>query len=249
MRLDFDIGANKGDYTAWLLASGSDRVIAVEANKKEAEKLEQRFSGLTIRMSDGSEIPRVVVVNKAVSDTLGPPIDFYVCPECDGISTTDEFWRTQSRFSMINAGIEGDASLSGYRTWVKESVEVITIDKLVMLYGEPKHIKIDIEGSENKAIRGMNRDYGMLQFEWVEEKLDEIIQSVLHLAKIGYHLFGALHGDQPDLMPGQFMDAAHTIRFLKQVCIPERKKLWGMLYCCRTSDFVWQPADTHIRKQ
>ena len=126
MKMYFDIGANKGDYTESLLNSGADMVICVEPNISQVINLKRRFSP-----------QNVIIINKAVSNVITPAIPFYICPECDVVSTCDEQWRTDSRFSQPD------------RTWLMQMVDVTTIDELVGLFGIPIHIKLDVEGYAN----------------------------------------------------------------------------------------------------
>jgi FkbM family methyltransferase len=212
MKMYFDIGANKGDYTEYLFSIGAEKVVCIEANPQQAINVTSRFGN------------RVIVVNKAVSNVMGPQIPFYVCPECDVVSSADEQWRTNSRFSQPD------------RNWVRTMVDVITIDELVNQYGIPTHIKLDVEGYEYMALVGMTKNYCQLRFEWSEEKIDEMILSLQHLISIGYTAFGVMAGDTYHMQPDEYMSGEDMIEFLRGKCDPQRKELWGMLFCLRDGD-------------
>lgn len=207
MNLYFDIGANKGDYTEYLFSIGADKVICVEANKNLAENLKQRFYNRNI-----------VVINKAVSN-VKENIDFYICPECNGVSTCDEQWRTNSRFSQPT------------RTWIKTSVETISIDNLIEQYGVPEHIKIDVEGYEYNAILGMSKNYTAIKFEWAEEKYIDILKILKYANSLGYLYFGFTNTDTFDIHPEYFYDYKDFKIVLENMIVPERMDLWGMIYC------------------
>lgn len=212
MKMYFDIGANAGDYTQYLLSNGAEKVICVEANPYQAINLRKRFIG-----------QNVIIVNKAISDIEGK-IDFYICPECDVVSTCDEQWRTNSRFSQPD------------RNWVKIEAETISIDKLIEEYGIPTHMKIDVEGYEYHALLGMTKNYCQLRFEWSEEKQKEIILSIEYLMKIGYSYFGVMIGDDFNSVITEYITGEDIIEYIKTECIPSRKDLWGMIFCLTEND-------------
>jgi len=211
MNLYFDIGANKGDYTKYLFSIGAEKVICVEANAYQAKNIDKRFGN------------SVTVINKAISNNSGS-IKFYICPECDVVSSCDEQWRTNSRFSQPD------------RNWVETTIDTITIDELVKLYGIPEHIKVDVEGYEYKALLGMTQNYSQVRFEWSEEKMEEIVLTLEHLIKLGYNTFGVIAGDTYHIQPDEFMSGEDMIQFMKDKCDPSRKELWGMIFCLRNED-------------
>jgi len=209
MKLYFDIGANSGEYTDMLINTVDyyNSIICVEANPYIIEKLKNRFIGNS----------KVKVLNKAVSSEVGK-VDFYVCTNCDVISTCDTDWISNSRFS-------------GNTSWVKVEVETISIDDMVLTYGIPEHIKIDVEGYELNVIKGMTKNYGsQIRFEWAEEKLDDIIEIVGYLSSLGYTKFGYMLQDKYDGYPSEFFTIDDFIKMMNSMCIPSRKNLWGMIF-------------------
>lgn len=213
MKMYFDIGANKGDYTENLLNSGADMVICVEPNIHQVMNLKRRFSS-----------QNVTIINKAISNIIGPAIPFYICPECDVVSTCDEQWRTDSRFSQPD------------RTWLMQMVDVTTIDELIALFGIPVHIKLDVEGYEYKALLGMAKNYCQIRFEWAEEKGAELILSIKRLETLGYTTFGVMAGDTFHSIPDEFMDANDIVEFLNGKMDRSRKELWGMIFALSETD-------------
>jgi FkbM family methyltransferase len=228
-QLYFDIGANKGEYTQFLLTgelplhmavqpcatkaeekfvytpSTSATVIAVEASKTECAGLSIRFSGTN-----------VVVINKAISNVTNQALDFYVCSENE-LSTADDFWRTSSRFAHRG-------------TWTKTVVQTITIDGLVEQYGVPQNIKLDVEGYEYMALQGMTKPYCPIKFEWAEEKVDELLLSIKHLADVGFRFFGATHGDNFDQRPTQMGTEVDLLYTFEELLRLEQQKMWGMCF-------------------
>ena len=126
----FDIGANRGDATIAGLQLGYD-VIALEPAPKIYFELVKNFI----------YEPRVKPLKYAVSDKDNDVVTFYECVE-DGLSTLNIDWLTKE--GMPYYGKE-------YRS---VSVNTITIDTLVGMYGEPHLMKIDVEGLQESVIRG-----------------------------------------------------------------------------------------------
>jgi FkbM family methyltransferase len=200
MKIAFDIGANKGEYVDFFLSKAFDKVVAVEANPLMIEFLKDKYA------TDS----RVEVVGKAISDVAGQTIDFWVCSDT-GISSADLSWSTIGRFSRD----------PNYK-WEKIQVRTTTIDQLVLLYGAPNHIKMDVEGYESVALRGMSLAYCPVRFEWEEEKIDELEQSLYHMKEIGYYYFGIVTelGGAADFNydqrpPSYFSDISDFMREIK----------------------------------
>ena len=158
----FDIGANRGDATIAGLQLGYD-VIALEPAPKIYFELVKNFI----------YEPRVKPLKYAVSDKDNDVVTFYECVE-DGLSTLNIDWLTKE--GMPYYGKE-------YRS---VSVNTITIDTLVGMYGEPHLMKIDVEGAEWNVFNGMTKNYGMLTFEWTFETLTEHEAQLDYLYALGY---------------------------------------------------------------
>jgi len=208
LNLVLDIGANTGEFTATMLALGAKKVITVEPVPFLTQMLEQRF------LND----KRVVIVKKAISDHEGE-IEFYFSPS-HTISTASRAWVEGSRFT-------------GEHEWT-ETIQApcTTIDSLVKEYGLPELIKIDVEGYELTALKGLTRFLPcIVSFEWAEESKEEISLSLKHLHTLGYKQFGASEGtDSIDAMPSGYLNyEAFASKFIGDMD-PQRKKAWGMVY-------------------
>ena len=98
------------------------------------------------------------------------------------------------------------------------------------------HIKVDVEGYEYKAILSMTKSYSQLRFEWSEEKISEILLTIQYLIQLGYTTFGVVAGDTYHMTPDEYMDGEDMMQFIKDKCDPNRKELWGMIFCLRDGD-------------
>ena len=159
----FDVGANRGDATVAGLALGYD-VIALEPASIYGELVKNFIYD-----------PRVTPLKLAVSDSDYQQITFYEAEE-DGLSTMNKDWLTNP--SMPYNG----------KPYKEVTATTITIDTLVLKYGEPDLIKIDVEGAEWSVFRGMSKPYPMT-FEWSLATLDEHIEQLKYLGGLGYTQF------------------------------------------------------------
>lgn len=204
----FDIGCNQGQ---WIETNYTDEdiFIGVEANPAVYEKTKERFISFD----------NITILNFAVSDKCGE-IDFYpeVFDSNHVASTASKFWISHGRFK-------------GVCSWpVSIKIESITLDSLIKLFGNPCHVKIDVEGYELTVLQGLTKPVQSLSFEWVEEQRDELLLSVGYLFSLGYKKFNyLLNRDTYDYFPTEFMDIKGILEFIKELQ-PERKKEWGMIY-------------------
>jgi hypothetical protein len=103
------------------------------------------------------------------------------------------------------------------------------LDKLIKQYGNPSHIKIDVEGYELTVLKGLTRKSGMISFEWVEEQYNEIIESIDYLFKLGYREFNWIDNDLYTYRPNFWM-GNHWMKKQLRELQPERKQRWGMIF-------------------
>ena len=164
--LMFDIGANRGDAVVAGLNKGY-KVVALEPGPRVFKELVSNF------IYDKNVIP----LKFAVSDTNDQQVEFYECVE-DGLSTIERSWLTDP--SMPYEGKE-------FRTI---SATTITLDTLAKIYGKPDLIKIDVEGAEWFVFKGMTKKYNTLTFEWTINTVDQHIEQIKYLQKLGYTKIG-----------------------------------------------------------
>jgi FkbM family methyltransferase len=122
--LIYDIGAHRGDDTAFYVAKGF-RVVAVEANPIMAAELRSRFSAEILSRT-------VAIEACGIADEIGE-LEFYAHDHDD--------W---SSFEINSRFVKGN-----YKTF---QVETNTIERLVAKHGVPYYLKADIEGGERHII-------------------------------------------------------------------------------------------------
>ena len=207
--LIFDIGANLGVYTQELLNKYSDAtVILIEANPKLVPALIQKF------ISN----PNVKIYHHVVSEKSGETIDFYLNNAVHTVSTASQNWIKNSRFSDMK--------------WDEViKVDSITVDEMVDAFGIPDIIKIDVEGYELSVIKGITKKYKLIQFEYAEEELDGIRESLKWLISLGYDQISFKETDNNhSVIPEIFYTEDEFEHVLLSTLDSNRKERWGMIY-------------------
>lgn len=129
--LIYDLGLHKGEDTEFYLAKGF-RVVAVDANTDLCRQAKDRFA-------DEVRSGALTIVNRAISDQPGE-ITLFV-DESSAWSTVDDAWAARNR-------------RLGSRQ-VQRTVLATTTTDLLSEYGVPYFMKIDIEGMDMTALRGL----------------------------------------------------------------------------------------------
>lgn len=206
MNLIFDIGASEG-VTIDQFLNKSRRIVAFEPNPILFTQLKHKYGGLNVHFD-----PR------ALSDSIGQKT-FHVSSS-PGISTFSERWMNESRFS-------------GYgNLWPMQLVvDTTTLDRIILEYGVPDFIKIDVEAHELEVITSFSLllEKTIICFEWHEEMSDDLEKILNHFKELGYTNFYSTDGDSI-LWDYQIDWTSHQDLGLLETLEPERKERWGMVY-------------------
>lgn len=210
--LAFDVGAHAGNRSRALRALGC-RVVAIEPHPDFARLLR----GLFARASE------VTVVESAVAETVGRT-PLAVSDLTPTLSTLDSDWRSlrerEARFARIRWNRTVD-------------VATTTLDALIVQYGVPAFIKIDVEGAEPRVLAGLTHPLPAVSFEYLPTALESVLTCVQHLTRLGPYRFNWSVGESYRLAAPLWLNDAELCAALDA---PPRSLQSGDIYALLASE-------------
>lgn len=194
--LVFDVGAHVGDRTACFRRLGA-RVITVEPQPDCAALLRDEF---------GSD-PQVRIVEAAVGAQQGHA-KLYRNEANPTVSTLSR--------DFIAAARDAD----GWRdqTWSSQiEAPVLTLDALAQAHGRPCFIKLDIEGYEHEALKGLSHPAPALSFEFTTIQREVAVACIERLGTLGYAAFRASLGETLAFSQAAPVGATQMIGWINQL--------------------------------
>ena len=192
--LAFDIGAHVGDRVSSFRRLGA-RVVALEP-----QPLLQR----ALHLIHGRD-PAVILVPVAVAAERGLST-LHVNTRNPTVSTLS------SAFLVEADGAEGWQGQSWDTTL---TVPVVTLDRLIATFGPPAFFKIDIEGYEDEALRGLTQPVPALSFEFTTIARDVAQRCLEMLMSLGDYRFDVALGESQTLTFGRWITAAEMSKYLE----------------------------------
>ena len=192
--LCFDIGAHVGSRTLCWARLGA-RVVALEPQPDLA---------LVLRVLCWPE-RGVTVLRQAVGARPGT-IVLHVSPRTPTVTTGSSAFIAETRRVPGFAWVDWSGRLE---------VPATTLDRLIGTYGEPRFVKIDVEGMEHEVLAGLSRPLPALSFEFVPSSPANALLSVDRLVMLGRYEFNVALGEEPDLLLDRWADGAAIRRWLE----------------------------------
>ncbi|HET8726861.1 MAG TPA: FkbM family methyltransferase [Alphaproteobacteria bacterium] len=189
--LCFEIGAHVGHRLAAALAIGA-RVVALEPQPSCQRLLHRLYGGN----------PRATLSAEAVGEHPGTAI-LRISRATPTVSSLDADWIGTVRRDP------------GFRrvTWDRRiEVPVTTLDSLIARHGIPAYVKLDIEGSEPAALRGLTLPLPHLSFEALPAAPASAVSCIDRLDALGRYRFNLVRGETarfawPDWIDGDLLRA------------------------------------------
>jgi FkbM family methyltransferase len=204
--LCFDVGAGFGVVTDALLAIGAT-VIAVEPQPICVAELRRRF-GTSMSVS---------IEPKAVAATTGE-CKLYICGPNPELTTTSLSFIRESVFAT-----------SGNFEWQEGlQVKCSALNDLIKVHGTPRFIKLDIEGSEAEAVRGLSWPIDRVVFEFGASLPRNMSDTVQRLEILGDYQFNYCDGEflgDGEFLLDRWVDGAGILS-----AINRRKSAWGSIF-------------------
>jgi FkbM family methyltransferase len=191
--LAFDIGAHVGDRTGSFLRLGA-RAVALEPQPRVFRAL---------RLIHGRS-DRATLLQSAAGEGCGT-LGLHVNTANPTVSTASP---------EFIAAAEGAGEWQGQVWDARITVPVTTLDALIAEHGIPDFIKIDVEGHELSALRGLTRPVPALSFEFTTIQREVALRCLEYLSDLGPYRFNYSLGEDHALVHRDWMGAQALARDL-----------------------------------
>jgi FkbM family methyltransferase len=173
------------------------RVIAIEPQPENAQELAARVGGS----------PRIQIVNKGVGEHPGTAT-LHMNPEFGGaVSSFRPDWTAGSDRTV--------------------EVEITTLDQLIDTFGTPAFCKIDVEGYELEALRGLTRAIPVISIEYQASALERTLECVRYLSRFGNARVNFTPYDDSQFLFEEWTDLSRLEERLQEVLA---ETPWGDLF-------------------
>lgn len=201
--LFFDVGAHLGSKSKELIKN-KIKVVMIEPQPECLNELRKLYSNN----------PLVTILPMGLGRTK-QKLEMSINTKQPVISTFAAHWKT-GRFSDSK--------------WDKKiTVDITTLDELIVKFGDPKFIKIDVEGFEHEVLLGLTKKTGIISFEFASEFIKDAYKSIDYLTSLGYSDFNYSLGERRKFY-GQWSNA-DIIKENISNNIKQDNLLWGDFYC------------------
>ena len=207
--LCFDIGAHVGNRTASLVALGA-KVVALEPQRNFQKILKMLFG----------RNAAVFLMDKAVGAKAGWG-KMLLSTRTPTVSSLSAEWVER---------VGGSSGFKGVRWEREERVETTTLDALISEHGLPKFCKMDIEGFELEALKGLSQSIEYISFEFLPSAIDIALKCLDYLEGLGKYEFNILEEEIPIFRSSKWTSTGEMVQRLKSMQPEQRAgELYGRL--------------------
>jgi FkbM family methyltransferase len=192
--LVFDVGSHVGDRIDSFLRLGC-RVVAVEPQPAVLALLRTLYG----RRRD------VAIEPVALGEAIGE-LELHLNLSNPTVATGS---------AAFIASAEGAPGWRGQRWSARTVVPLSTLDALVARHGRPAFVKIDVEGLEERVLRGLSAPVPALSFEFTTIQREVALASLRRCASLGAYRFDATLGEGHALSLGRWVDADALAEWLE----------------------------------
>jgi FkbM family methyltransferase len=207
--LCFDVGANVGARTNIFLNVGYNKVLSIEPQKECLSILHKKFD-------DNS---KVVIIDKGLSNEIG--FSKIYISNANTISSMDVEFITEvknDRFKNYNWNSYCD-------------IETTTLDNLIIEYGLPDFIKIDVEGFELNVLKGLSKPVKCISFEYTPELHQKSMMCIDSLESVSKnYIYNFSLGESLEFSFSDWVDKNTLDNWLRENVIDKRDQNNNLLF-------------------
>jgi FkbM family methyltransferase len=192
----FDIGAHVGNRLRVWTGLGA-QVVAVEPQPYLMRWLCRLYG----------RHPHITLLPQAIGAAPGQAT-MYVSHRTPTVTTLSTSWQT---------AVQRDPSFATVRWDTAVTVSVTTLDELIARYGRPAFCKIDVEGYELEAVRGLSQPIPALSFEYIAAAREIAIHCIGRLTELGPYEFNYSPGESHRLQSVRWLPAVEMQDVLAQM--------------------------------
>ncbi len=160
--LVFDVGANMGNRTKVFLKLGA-RVVGFEPQDSCGQFLADALA----------DTPDFTLVRQALGREEGDKQ--MLISDAHVISTLSAEWVKKTTES---------GRFSAYRWNKTQQVSITTLDKMIQQFGQPRFVKVDVEGFEIEVLSGLTQPLDYMSIEFAAETLDKTLACIDHMQQL-----------------------------------------------------------------